>query len=446
MRIIVAGAGEVGTYLAKLLCDEQHDVVVIDTDNNQLKNLDNYLDILTVKGSATSIGILKDAQIKRTDLFIAVTPSEEINITASILGKKLGAKKTIARVDNMEYLLPTNSKFFNSLGIDSLIYPELLAAREIITLLKQTGTSKVFEFAGGKISLFAIKLGDKAPILNKTLMEVSNDNESYEYRAVAIIRNGETIIPRGTDRFLKQDLVYVITTQAGINHILKHSGKKHFNVNNLMILGGSRIGKKSANELENQYNIKLLEINRDKCFNLADELKKTLVLNADGRDINTLMEEGLKQMDAFVAVTGNSETNILSCLHAQRVGVKKAIAEIENMDYIPLAENLGIDTIINKKLIAASNIFRHTVNAEVNNVQCLWGTDAEVIEFVVKEKAPSTKTSIRHLDFPKGAIIGGIVRGNETFIAKGDCVMEAGDKVVVFALPQFISRVAKLFT
>lgn len=446
MRIIVAGAGAVGSYLAKMLSYENHDIVVIDPDEEKLKLVSSHFDVLTVQGSAANPHILNEANVKRADLFISVTPTDELNILSAMISKSIGAKKTIARITNQEYLLSQYKEMFLKHGIDSMISPERLAAREVIGLLKQTGTTQVYDFSGGKLSLFAIKLDKHAPIINKTLIESTKLRKGYDFRAVAITRNGKTIIPRGLDIFMENDLIYVITNQTGINHLLKYSGKKPLHVKNIMILGGSRIGTRIAKELETHLNIKIIEINKEKCLCMADECKDTLVINGDGRDLNLLVDEGIKKIDAFIAVTGNSETNILSCLHAKKIGVKKTIAEIENIDYIDLAENIGIDTVINKKFISANHIFGFTMKAKVESVRYIAGGEAEVLEFVVKEGSPITKDELRNLHFPNGAIVGGVVRGKSCFIAKGDSKIRSNDKVVVFALPKAISKVEKIFS
>ncbi len=445
MKIIIAGAGEVGTHLAKLLADEKHDIVVIETKEENLQLIQSKYDLMGVQGSAMSIQVLKEADIRHADLFIAVTHYEEVNITAAILGKKLGAKKTIARIKNQEYLTPVNKEYFRSVGIDSLIHPQKLAAREVINLLKQTGTTKVFEFSGGKLAMAAFKIDEKAPVLNKKLVDVAREIKSFEYRAVAITRENKTIIPRGSDKLLLNDQVSFITTQTGLTLMQNFLEKKKLNIKNIMILGGSRIGRRVAKELENQFNIKLLEIDKAKCERLADYLENTLVLNADGRNVDLLKEEGLHNMDAVIAVTGVAETNILSCLLAKKLGVKKTIAEIENIEYIELAQNIGIDTIINKKRIAASHIVRFTMNAEVATVQCLTASEAEVMEFVAHKDSPITLKPLKNINFPKGAIIGGVVRGKSGFIADGDTQIKHKDHVVVFALPQAIHKVEKLF-
>lgn len=446
MRIIIAGAGEVGTHLAKMLSNENHEILLIDTEETRLKPIDSSLDVLTYHGSATSVHLLQNTLKKKTDLFIAVTHSENTNITAAILAKRLGALKTIARIDNLEYLEHSNEEFFRNMGIDSLIYPELIAAREVLGLLHETGTTEFMEFSGGKLAMYVQKLDEKAPILNKSLEEIAIKYKTNKYRAVAIKRQDVTIIPRGKEQFQLGDLVFVISTHEGIDEMMKTSGKENFEAKSIMILGGSRIGKHVALYMQKTCEVKLIDSDLERCEALAEILENTLIINGDCRNVDLLTHEGISKMDAFVAVTGNSETNILSCLLAKKMGVKKTIAEVENMEYINLAENSGIDTIINKKISAASRIFRHTTNPNVTQVKYLTGADAEVLEFNVPVNAKITKGTLRSMDFPDDAIVGGGTREGVPFIATGDTIIKANDKVVVFTLPAAYDKISKFFS
>ncbi|MDO9339375.1 MAG: Trk system potassium transporter TrkA [Bacteroidales bacterium] len=446
MRIIIAGAGEVGTHLAKMLSNENHEIILIDPEEDRLKPINSSLDVLTHEGSATSVKILQDSLLKKTDLFIAVTPSEDTNIISSILAKRFGAIKTIARIDNIDYLEHSTLDFFKSIGIDSLIYPELIAAREVLGLLHETGATDFMEFSGGKLAMYVQKLDEKAPILNKSLQEISVTHRTDKYRAVAIKRADKTIIPRGNSQFQIGDKVYVISTHEGIDEMMKTLGKENFEAKSIMILGGSKIGKLVAMYMQKLCEVKLIDPDTKKCEDLAEILDNTLIINGDGRNVDLLKQEGITKMDAFVAVTGNSETNILSCLLAKKMGVKKTIAEVENMEYINLAENTGIDTIINKKISAASRIFRHTTNPNVTQVKCMTGTDAEVLEFNVPANSKITKGTLRSIDFPKDAIVGGGTRNGVPFIATGDTIINANDKVIVFTLPSAYERLSKYFT
>ncbi len=445
MKILIAGAGEVGTHLAKLFCDAEHDVILMDEDEGKLRQADAHFDLMTKVGSGTCIEDLIEAQVRSCDLFIAVPPYEEVSILSAMLAKKLGAKMTIARINNFEYLQPGNKEYFKQLGVDEMVYPEHLGAKEIIASLKQVGARQIFEFSDGKLLLMALKIRSNATLVNLSLSEASALYTQNQYYTVAIYRDGKTIIPRGNDRLLDNDLAYVITTRSGVDQLLKDAGKEQFEIRNLMILGGSRIGKKVAKELEYQYKIKLIEINREKSIRLADFLEHTLVISGDGRHLNLLREEGIHKTDAFLAVTGNSEVNILACQLAKKMGVKKTVAEVENMDYIDLAENIGIGTLINKKLIAASYIYRYTINASVSHVKCLTATDAEVLELIARPGSKITRGTLKDLDLPKDMNVGGITRGDEVIIANGDTRIQAEDKVVVFVLPSGIRKVEKMF-
>ncbi len=445
MKIIISGVGEVGSHLAKMLSNEYHDTTVIDDDPKRLEEVSSVADVITVEGDCTTFAVLKKAGVRKADLFIAVRPEESTNIISAVLAKQLGARKAIARIDNNEYLEPNNKEMFINMGIDYLFYPEKVAANEVINLLGHTSTTEYVDFSGGKLSLVVFKLDSSASLIDKSLLDVTSDREHLPYRTVAISRNGHTIIPRSNDTFKEGDTIYVITDQESLKEVMAYSGKANIDVNNMMILGGSRIGVQIANELQNEVNIKLVEYNPEKAYKLAESLESTLIISEDGRNIDSMIEEGMSNMDAFVAVTGRAETNILAALLAKRLGVKKVIAEVENLNYISLAESMGIDTIINKKLVTASNIFRFTMNTDVQAIKYLTGSEAEVLEFIVKPNSPATKNKIRDLEFPRDAIIGGIVRGDKTFIAVGNTEINAYDRVVVFALPSAIARIGKFF-
>jgi trk system potassium uptake protein len=445
MRIIIAGAGDVGTHLARMLSNENHDIVVIDSDPAKLHFIETNYDLLTARGSATSFQVLKDSDVKRCDLFISVTPFEDTNITGAILAKKLGAKKTIARIDSSEYLLAQNKEHFTALGVDYLIYPERIAAKEVITLLNKTSTTDFVDYAGGKMALYVIKLDKNAPVIGKSLLDIAKMNVNTEFRAVAITRAGETIIPRGCDKFMLNDLIYVLTSPSGIHDIMKYSGKEDIPVKNLMILGGSRIGVRTAKDMERRCNIKLIEINRTKCDEITEAVENTLVINGDGRDIDFLKESGIIHMDAFLAVTGSAETNILASLTARKLGVKKVICEVENFDYISYAENMGLDTIINKKISAASRIFRFTMGDSVSSIKFLTGTDAEILEYIARPGSLITRGQLKTLDLPRDAMIGGVIRGKSSFITHGNTQIRPNDIVIVFSLPSAIYKLGRLF-
>ncbi len=445
MNIIIAGDGEVGFHLAKMLSGENHNITIVDPHQELLKLIETNSDLLTITGDSASIGVLEQANVRKADLLISVVHDEKINITTCAIGKKLGARRTIARINNVEYLTNENRELMRSLGVDSMVCPERIASKEIVKLIKQPAATEIFDFTDNKMSMLFIKLDEKAKVLNKTLNQLAAENPKLDFRAVAIHRNNKTIIPKGDDSFKLGDMAYVITKPGAIDMLLSLAGKEPVEIRNVMIVGGGRIGRKTAQLLEKEMNVKLIEIDKERAFNLIDELEKTLIINADARDQDLLEDEGIRNMDAFISVTNDYETNILTCLLAQRYGVKKVIPLVENIDYISISQSIGIETVINKKLITASYIVGFTMDADVRSTKVLSGVDAEVLEFVVKPGAPATKKQIKDLDIPRNCIIGGIVRGNQSYIAVGNLQIKEGDYVIVFSLPSAIGKVQDLF-
>lgn len=443
MKVVIAGAGEVGTHLAKMLSNENHDIVLLDDSPEKLSLISNEVDLMTVTGSAHSFQDLKKTGLAKSDLFIAVTPFEERNVLACSMATYLGVERTIARINNSEYLKENYKAKLRNLGIDELIYPESLAAKEIVASVKQTGTRQIIEFSGGKLILLGIKVRNNAPILDTSFKDLAEKNAHI--LVVAINRDGITIIPKGDDSIKSGDIVFFVTTRSEQQNVFKLTGKKLFEVKNIMFLGGSRIAQKTIEKLGDQYRIKVIESDLERCEKIADKFENVLVINGDGRNIDILKEEGIDKMDAFVATTGNSETNILGCHLAKNFGIKRTIAEIENLAYMQIAENMDIGSIVNKKLNAASYIYRFTLNAAISKVKCLTASDAEVFEFIAKEGARITQKPIKDLDFPAEAKIGGIIRGNNGYIAHGYTQIQHGDKVVVFTLPSGIKKLEKYF-
>ena len=434
-----------GSHLARMLSGNGHDITVIDSDSKALNELGNLADLITVEGDTTTFAVLRKAGVRRCYLFIALNHDENMNILSAIMAKQLGAKKSIARIDHNEYLEPNNKEMFIDMGIDYLFHPEQIAAMEVTNLLGHTSTTDYVDFSGGLLALVVLKLEPTSPLLGRKLMELADDGSITEFRAVAITRGSQTIIPRGQDEFFEGDVVYIIARKDVAKSVPELSGQKSVEVKNLMILGGSRIGVRVALELQDEMNVKMIEYNGEKAYRLAEELDRTLIIHEDGRNLDAMLEEGLSTTDAFLAVTGRSETNILAAMQAKRMGVKKVIAEVENLNYIRLAESVGIDTIINKKRVTASNIFRFTMSTDVQAIRCLSGSEAEVLEFIVKPNSPATKCMIKDMRLPQDVIIGGIVRGDKVFIAVGDTRINAYDRVVVFSMPGSIATVGDFF-
>lgn len=446
MKIVIAGAGEVGTFLAEFLSNDKQDIIVIDIDEERLDYINSNFDVLTILGSATSFKILEEAKVKNADIFIAATQNEHVNLVASSLAKKLGAKRSVARVNNMEYIETKNIRHFRSLGIDNLINPDKLIVDEIIGLIKRSASNEVFEFSKGELSLFVTRLNPNSKVVGKTLKEANELNPEFEYRALLIVRDNKTFIPKPNDVFKENDLVYVVSRKHGLKSLMEIAGQKPVDIKDVMILGGGNVGMLTAMELEKHYNVKLIEKERAKCEELADVLDRTLVLNADGRDIDVLQQENIDKMDAFIAVTDSSETNIFTSLIAKQYNVKKIITEVENVDFIKISKDLKIEGIINKKLITASHITRYTIRADVISVKLLNTAKADIIEVVARKDSKITKGKIRDLDIPKEIIIGGVIRGNDSFIATGDTEIMPGDIVVLLVMPSALHKIEKFFS
>ncbi len=448
MKIIIAGAGEVGFHLAKLLSYESQDITLLDPDKESLSYADTHLDIRTIKGDATSIAILQDARVESVDLVIAVTSSETTNITVCVLAKQLGANRTIARISNTEFIENKELAGFSKFGIDELISPESLAASEIELLLSQSGFSDSYEFEDGALTMVGTTLSKGAPFIGKSVIEAANIFPELHFMPIAIQRIGTqfTLIPRGDTVFKEGDQVYFMTIAGGVEEIYKLTGKVKEEIKNVMILGGGKIGYKTTRDLgASKLNVKLIERNKAKATDLADVLPKALIINGDGRNVELLEEENITEMDAFISVTGDSETNIMSCLVAKSKGVKKTIALVENMDYFQLSQSIGIDTLINKKLLAANNIFRYIRKGEVVAMTKLNNMNAELLEFIVRHSSEAEGKRIVDLDFPRSATIGGVVRNGQGYIALGDFKIIEGDRVVVCCLPRSIKQVEKMF-
>ena len=445
MRIVIAGAGEVGFYLAKLLSNESHDIVIIDNNANILSRVRDNLDVIGIKGDACSIKILKEAEVQNADLLIAVTSSEKTNFMVSTIGKQLGVAKTIARVNNTEFLNPKCSIDFKQLGIDVMISPEELASKEIWRLIKRSAFTDAFEFEMGKLILVGINLDNHAPVVNRTINETAALNPNFNFIPIGVQRDGVTMVPRGDTKFIFGDHIYFLSLPAGLDEIINLTGKQEHRIKNVMMLGGGKVGLNAIEKIRRKRKIKLIEQNAERCMSIADAFSDVLVINSDGHDVRVLEQENISEMDAYIAVTGNSETNIMSCLMAKAHGVKKTIALVENMDYINLSQTIGIDTLINKKLIAANNIFRYVRQGDVISIAAVHGLDAEILEFNATEKSKITKSLVKDLGFPKKAIIGGILRKGVAQMIGGSDQVQPNDKVVVLSEHSVIKEVEKFF-
>ena len=446
MKIIIAGAYAIGTHLAKLLSRNDQDIVLIDEDEERLAGISGDYDLMTVHASPSSIKALKDSGTGNADLYIGVTPDENMNMNSCILAKGLGAKRTVAKVNNYEFTSPELKDFFTKIGIDSIIYPENLAAQDIVNGLKMSWVRQRWDVHGGALIMLGIKLRETCEILNEPLKDLCKPESPYHI--VAVKRGEDTIIPRGDDVLKMYDMAYFMTTRNYIPYIRKIVGKEHYvDVKNVMVMGGGNTAIRAAKMIPEYMGVKIIEADERRCEQINEQVDtdRVMVINGDGRDIPLLIEEGVKNTQAFVALTGNAETNILACLTAKRLGVRKTIAMVENMDYVKMAESLDIGTIINKKAIAASHIYQMMLDSDVKNTKFLMTANADVAEFTAQEGSKVTKKKVFELGLPHGVTIGGLVRGGEGHLVSGGSQIEAGDIVVVFCHNVNMSKIEKFF-
>ena len=452
MKIVIEGAGEVGSHLAKMLRAESNEVTVIDNDEQRLAALAAYADVETVNGSPSSIKILKQAGVAKADLYIAVYPlaTQEVNIVGALLAKQLGAAKVIARVNDEDYLSAENKLLFKELGIELMFYPEKSAADEIVEYLKHSSTAETMDFARGKLQIAVFKLNEESPILDLKLEEfikMVTPEQLKQFRVIAISREDKTIIPKLDTKFLFGDLVFTISKKEGVDALYGYFGKSKIAIRSAMILGGNSIAGMLARSLDrNGVAVKIIDKDKERCISLTETLSdKVTIVNGDGRNSDVLFEEGIRNYDAFVALTGNDEANVLACVVAKKFGVARTVAEVENIEYISLAEEMGVDVVINKKLITAGRIFKFTLSGKARFVRYMTGTNAEVMEYTVAPGSAITKGAIKDIDFPHTAIIGGVIRGSEAFIAVGDTQIEPYDRVAIFAMPESIKEIDRFF-
>ena len=454
MKIVIEGAGQVGSHLAKLLSHASNEITVIDEDGERIRKLTSSADVSTVQGPPSTIALLREAGCAKADLFIAVNPfqSQSVNIVSALLAKKIGAKRVLARIDDESYLSPENKLLFKDLGIDMLFFPEKSASDEIVEMLHHSASTESMDFARGKLQLAVFKLDDDSPLLEMSVAEFAKTVKTAEpeadFRIVAISRGGVTIIPRYDTPFKYMDYLYVISRREGIPVLMKYLGKDKIEVRRVLILGGSEIGEMVAGRLAAQKieDIKIIDIDPARCRQLSEDLPDLVsVACGDVRNSDFLLEEDIKSFQAVLSCTGNDEVNILACVVAKKMGVPRVIAQVENLEYIRLAEEMGVDSTINKKLITASRIFKFTLSDKVRSVRYMSGTDAEVLEYTAAPDSKITKAPLKDIEFPKDAIIGGIIRGGDSFIAVGHTRIEAYDRVAVFALPDAVKDVDKMF-
>ena len=451
MKIVIQGAGEIGSHLAKMLSREANDIAVIDDSPERLASISAIADVVAIEGPPSSLKMMREAEVQDADLFISVVPfvPQDVNIVSALLAKNLGAKKVTARIDDNDFLTPENKLLFKQMGIELMFYPEKLAADEIFDLLKHSTSSESIDFARGRLQVEVFKLEEDSPLLDMRIAEFAaiTNKAELQFRVIAISRGGQTIMPKFDTKLMYHDLVYIIATREGMQFLMKFLGKSNIEVDKVMILGGSKIAELVASQLSKKISlVKILEKDKERAMALSEKLEdNVMVVLGDGRNSELLVDEGIKDFDAFLALTGKDEANVLACVVAKKFGIERTVAEVENIEYIHLAEEMGVDSVINKKLITAGRLFKFTLSGKARLVKYMSGTDAEVLEYTVAPESAITKGALKDLSFPKDSVIGGLIRGSESMIAVGSTRIEAYDRVVVFALPEAVKEVDKFF-
>lgn len=451
MRIVIEGAGQVGSHLAKMLSREANEITVIDSDAKRLSQLTAIADVVAVQGTPSSIKVMKDAGVPGCDLFIAVNPfvPQDVNVVSALLAKKIGAKKVTARLEDEEYLSPENKLLFKEMGLDLMFFPEKIAAEEIADQLKHSASTDSMDFAHGKLQMAVFKIEETSPMIDMKLGEfvAQTSADGLQFRIIAISRGEDTIIPKVDTHFRYHDLVFTIAKREGMPLLMKYFGKSNIEVDRIMVLGGSEVAEQLAKNIAKQVSeIKIIEKDKDRCLELIEMLPSNVfVVHGDGRNSDFLAEEDIRSYDAFAAVCGSDETNVLACVAAKKFGVERVIAQVENVEYLRLAEELGVDTVINKKLLTAARMLKFTLSGKARTIKYMSGTKAEVLEYTVAPNSAITKCALKDMGFPRNAIVGGVIRGSESFIAVGDTVIEPYDRVAVFALPEAVKEVDRFF-
>ena len=445
MNIVIGGAGDVGFHLAKLLTTEDHNITLIDHDDVVLEYASTHLDVQCIKGEITSIEALMNAKIATADLFIAVVTYESANLLACILAKKTGAKKTIARVSNPEYFHKVQRKNFKDSGVDNLFSPSLLAVQEIKRLLRRVSATDVFEFEEGKISIIGFTADQDSNLIGMSLRQLTDDATDHHMRVIVVLRGGKTIIPNREMTIEPEDHIYLSTDLKEFDRVNKFVGKTLKKIKKVMIIGSGPLARRTAKILEKEYNVSVIMKDKKDCKKCHEVLNEALILQGDPNNTDFLLEYGLGSMDAFIALTPNSETNILSSLMAEKLGDIKTIALVDNSAYTHISQNIGVDTIINKKLLAANNIFRFVRRGKIEAIASFHGVDAEVIEFVLEASSSVNGKKIADIGLPKNSTVAGVIRDDKGLIPTGEFVLDNDDKVIIFVLPNAVKAVEHIF-
>lgn len=443
MRIIIAGDGDTGTHLAQTLSVENQDIVLMGTDGAHLAELDASGNFITFVGSPVSASDLSQCGIDSAELFVAVTRDENVNLIAAQIAKGCGVKRCVARIDNPEYINPKILDILRTTGIDSVIYPELLAAHEIRQFIEHNWVSEWFGLHRGELIVAGVRISGNSPLSHKLLRETATVPRMFH---VAAIRRGtKMIIPRGDTSILPDDIVYFSILPENLEHLCSLCGRKHIRVRHIMITGAGQVTENLLPLIGSEYEVTVIDPDKERCRVIASKFPKTIVVNAAANDVATLKNEGIDHCDMFLALTGSSETNIVSCMVAREHGVPKTLARIEQLQYIPEAESLSIDKIINKKLLNVGKILNVLIDLNTTNAQCMSLDQAEIIELTAREKSKIVSRPICELSLPKEITIGGLIRDSKGILVEGRTQIMPGDHVMIFCVSGSLSKVERLF-
>lgn len=445
MRVLILGAGDIGFQLSKRLARERADITMVESDPKRAAMARDQLDVLVVEGHAASTSALRDAGVEHAGLVAAMTDNDEVNMVASLMAKKFGVATTIARIRNPEFMMEECALTSRELGVDHFIHPEKETADTIVRLIRQSQATDVIEFEDGKIQLVGVRLDTGSPLLRKSLIQLVQEFDNPPMRIVGINRAQSTIIPRGEDTMIAGDQVFAVCKPDYVKDFIAATGKRDIKIENVMILGGGLVGQFIARALGKNANVKIIESNVAKSEEIANILPNALIIHGDGTDIDLMAVEGLQDMDAFVAVTGDDETNIICTLLARHLKVPRTISLVNKIEYLPITPGLGMDAVVSKQLLTVNAVHRYIQEQVVAAMASVPGMDAQIIEYIVSEGQKITKKPLRDLDFPQGAIVGALVRGDEFVVPMGDTRVQSGDRVVMFTLPSALPAVEKLF-
>lgn len=443
MKITIVGAGRVGIHLSKYFADEQQDVFLVDNDPNHLSLLESDFNLRTFCGEPTDFEVLREANSENADVFVAVTANTAENLVACSMAKSMGAKRTIARVDKYNYLLPSNKIVVHRMGVDNVVFPDYFAAQSIISSLEHPWCKDWTEFENGAIIMAAVNVIDGALIAGLRLKDLLGDSRVLHISALR--RTHKTLIPHGDDRILAGDTLYVTLTPGGIGRLIEITGLETSTVKNIILMGGSTVSELIAKIIRKKFSCTIMEKDRGRCRKLMEECTDTEIICGDGSEIDVLEEAGIMECDAFVALTDNTESNILSCLTARDKGVRKNIAEVEKEQLIEKAESFNIDAIINKPIITANAIFQLILDADVDSSKCFVLPDAEVGRITVREGTYLTKARVMDLKLPDDLTLAGLIREGVGEMVTGTTQFQPGDIAIVFCLAGSLRRVEKLF-